>query len=133
MDVSPTSSMFSSSRVLETVRLKTSRCSYIRNFVLSCIFEMVLENPCYEILISTYMGVSLNGGTPKSSILVGFSIINHPFWGTTIFGNTHIGPGEPPLFRDRNLHRQTKIGDRLGVPTKNMWIDHKTKTTSLYL
>ena len=29
-------------------------------------------------------------GTPKSSILIGFSLINHPFWGTTIFGNTHI-------------------------------------------
>ena len=27
------------------------------------------------------MGVSLNGGTPKSSILMRFSIINHPFWG----------------------------------------------------
>ena len=27
------------------------------------------------------MGVSLNRGTPKSSILIGFSIINHPFWG----------------------------------------------------
>ena len=37
-----------------------------------------------------YMGVSKNRGTPKSSILIGFSIINHPFWGTTIFGNTHI-------------------------------------------
>ena len=36
------------------------------------------------------MGVSENGGTPKSSILIGFSIINHPFWGTTIFGNTHM-------------------------------------------
>jgi len=35
-------------------------------------------------------GVSLNGGTPKSSILKGFSIINHPFWGTTIFGNTYM-------------------------------------------
>ena len=30
----------------------------------------------------SYMGVSKNGGTPKSSILIGFSIINHPFWGT---------------------------------------------------
>ena len=29
-------------------------------------------------------------GTPKSSILIGFSIINHPFWGTPIFGNTHM-------------------------------------------
>ena len=27
------------------------------------------------------MGVSKNNGTPKSSILIGFSIINHPFWG----------------------------------------------------
>ena len=26
------------------------------------------------------MGVSKNKGTPKSSILIGFSIINHPFW-----------------------------------------------------
>ena len=37
-----------------------------------------------------YMGVSKNRGTPKSSILIGFSIINHPFWGTPSFGNTHI-------------------------------------------
>ena len=37
-----------------------------------------------------YVGVSKNNGTPISSILIGFSIINHPFWGTTIFGNTHI-------------------------------------------
>ena len=38
------------------------------------------------------MGVSKNNGTPKSSILIGFSIINRPFWGTPIFdifGNTH--------------------------------------------
>ena len=36
------------------------------------------------------MDVSENSDTPKSSILIGFSIINHPFWGTPIFGNTHI-------------------------------------------
>ena len=36
------------------------------------------------------MGVSKNHGIPKSSILIGFSIINHPFWGTPIFGNTQI-------------------------------------------
>ena len=28
------------------------------------------------------MGVYKKNGTPKSSILIGFSIINHPFWGT---------------------------------------------------
>ena len=37
-----------------------------------------------------YMGVSKNRGTPKSSILKRFSIINHPFWGTPIFGNIHM-------------------------------------------
>ena len=36
------------------------------------------------------MDVSKNSGTPKSAILIGFSIIHHPFWGTPIFGNTHI-------------------------------------------
>ncbi len=37
------------------------------------------------------MVVSKNrGGPPKSSILIGFSLINHPFWGTPIFGNTQI-------------------------------------------
>ena len=36
------------------------------------------------------MGVSENGGTPKSSNLIGISIINHPFWGTPVFGNTHM-------------------------------------------
>ena len=34
------------------------------------------------------MDVSKNGGTPKSSILIGVSIINQ---GTPIFGNTQIG------------------------------------------
>ena len=34
------------------------------------------------------MDVSKNRGTPKSSILIGFSIINHPFWGHTLFLET---------------------------------------------
>ena len=35
--------------------------------------------------------VSWNRGTPKSSMWMGFSdsIINHPFWGTPIYGNLH--------------------------------------------
>ena len=39
----------------------------------------------YLICLSIYIGVSENSGTPKSSILMGFSIINHPFWGTPYF------------------------------------------------
>ena len=34
--------------------------------------------------LEAQMGVSINGGTPKSSIFVGFSLINHPFWDTTM-------------------------------------------------
>ena len=40
-------------------------------------------------MLMDYQDVSENGGTSKSSNLIGFSIINHPFWGTLIFGNTH--------------------------------------------
>ena len=32
------------------------------------------------------MGVSKNRVPPNHPILIGFSIINHPLWGTTIFG-----------------------------------------------
>ena len=31
-----------------------------------------------------------NRGTPKSSILIGFSTIKHPFSDTPIFGNAHM-------------------------------------------
>ena len=48
-----------------------------------------MANKTY-LCLYIYMGVSKNNGTPKSSILIGRSIINHPFWGTTIFGNSHI-------------------------------------------
>ena len=37
------------------------------------------------------MGVSENSGTLKSSIFMVIFIINHPFWGTSIFGNTRMG------------------------------------------
>ena len=37
-----------------------------------------------------YMEVSWNRGTPKSSILMGFSLRNHPFWGSPIYGTPHI-------------------------------------------
>ena len=42
------------------------------------------------LFVKFQLDVSENRGTPKSSMLIGFSIINHPFWGTPIFGNTHL-------------------------------------------
>ena len=53
-------------------------------------FQRLLFLGIYVKISGWYIGVSKNRGTPKSSILIGFSIINHPFWGTPIFGNTHI-------------------------------------------
>ena len=35
---------------------------------------------------------------PNHPFLIGFSIINHPFGGTTIFGNTHIVIGKVKIF-----------------------------------
>ena len=50
-------------------------------------YELVIEGvptSTIEVDVYIYMDVSENSGTPKSSILIGFSIINHPFWGTSI-------------------------------------------------
>ena len=41
-------------------------------------------------LVIWYMDVSKKNGTSKSYILIGFSIIHHPYWSTTILGNIHI-------------------------------------------
>ena len=54
--------------------------------VTSLFLYLVIENPEQN----TCGGFSENSGTPKSSIFIGFSIINHPFWGSPIFGNTHV-------------------------------------------
>ena len=46
-----------------------------------------------EAVDETDMQVSINGSTPKSSILVGFSFTNHPFWDTPISGKRpHVQP-----------------------------------------
>ena len=49
------------------------------------------------IEVNIQMGVSKNRGTPKSSILIGLSIINHPFWDTPIFGNIQISTKKQSL------------------------------------
>ena len=49
-----------------------------------CLYHGILHPPFYY-LHPSHMDVSKNSGTPKSSILIGFSIINHPFWGYPYF------------------------------------------------
>ena len=63
----------------------------------------------------SWVGVSKNHGTPKSSILIGFSIINHPFWGTPIFGNTQVLPlllgwWSHPLYYRETMEVETLLG-----------------------
>jgi len=73
------------------------------------------------------MDVSENSGTPNHPFLTGFSIINHPFWGTPIFGNTHTL--EAPQKRDRKVSCFSAVFHHL-VPTnhQNSWNKRKRHT-----
>ena len=68
------------------VYLSTKRRECSPNKSNTCNKNKMLD-PCHvgiygHILIQPYSTeVSTNGGTPKSTILLGFSIINQPFWG----------------------------------------------------
>ena len=69
-----------------------------------CMF-MVVYQPIRHIWVFPKIWVP-----PNPPILIGFSIINHPFWGTSIFGNTHIevrGAPIPP-------HKSEIPADRVG-------------------
>ena len=61
---------------------------------------------CSEFLGGLYMGVSKNVGTPKSSTLIGCSIINHPFW----FGNTQKLRWSRRCILDQTLISNTVVG-----------------------
>ena len=41
------------------------------------------------VCIYMYVEDSRNRVTPKSSILIGLSIIDHEFWGAPIYGHPH--------------------------------------------
>ena len=83
---------------------------------------------CFSYPLALFFNVETRGtfgclqnynGTPKSSILIGFSIINHPFWGTPSFfkhpfppvkkegqkKHVQVGYTPPPKF-DMELFRQ---------------------------
>ena len=75
-----------------------------------------------------YLGVSENRGTPKSSILIGFSIINHPFWGTTILGNPHLKKQQ--VWRDAEYFPQKMIRDQ-GTIVFVGWATNSLKGASL--
>ena len=49
------------------------------------ITNVLILDPLISIWVFPKIGVP-----PNHPILIGFSIINHPFWGTPIFGNTQF-------------------------------------------
>ena len=73
------------------------------------------------IFKNTDLGVSKNRGTPKSSILIRFSIINHPFWGTPIFGNTHLRNFLPIISTETSILFPTSLPPN---PEKIGSLDH---------
>ena len=83
------------------------------------------------------MGISINGGTPKSSIFISLSLVNHPLWGTPIYAKFphHWNPdptGTPrlggakvlPSSPRRNLARsmQTSIACVFNAYDTNIYI-----------
>ena len=68
------------------LQYKPCICMKYTCHVLAC-YPRQSQKRWHEPLINLnkYMGVSKNSATPKSSILIGSSIINHPFWGTPNF------------------------------------------------
>ena len=70
--------------------------------------EVATECAQLKASYSSIWGVpKMVGFPPKSSILIGFSITNHPFWGPPIFGNPHIPKkvGRPSFFCQKlSLH-----------------------------
>ena len=93
-----------------------------------------------SIKSNLYVEVSWNGGTPRPFILIGCSIINHPFGGTPISGNlmkppcmcsgTVIDEWVPlsafPLLSWSDLVRQLqpwRISCGLQILTKSSWPD----------
>ena len=84
---------------------------------------------------TVHLGVSKNNGIPKSSILIGFSIINHPFWGTPIFGNTNLqrsikndNPCGRHFFWDNVLHPPLEGDDGSEFPKCHWNMEPKQKT-----
>ena len=73
--------------------LTNPNCTALSPVKLQKVWSWILEDTNRRGGEELDVGVSKNNGIPKSSILIGFSRINHPFWGTTIFGNPHVADG----------------------------------------
>ena len=83
------------------------------------------ETPRFGVKINNTWVFPKNNATLKSSILIGFSIINHPFWGTPIFRNIHLSCHHLLTYSVRILSESTsgfpKAGLGLGRLLRRLW------------
>ena len=82
------------------------------------------------------MDVSENSGTPKSSILIGFSTINHPFWGTpnfwkhpnlpvnSLFKGRHVALSRHPTGGASKTSDRRSSRHRIVAVSKDSWKNH---------
>ena len=63
---------------------------------------------------------------PNHPFLIGFSIVNHPFWGTPIFGNTHIQHDKAPIWSE------FRVALRCSLPAWNGFIWHNGRMRICY-
>ena len=89
------------------------------------IFTFWRKSPCGF----SNMSVSKNSGTPNHPFLIGFSIINHPFWGTLIFGNPNIIQLVDGFNPVENISQNGNL-PLVGVKVKNIWNHHLVIQTS---
>ena len=82
---------------------------------------------------SMHLSVSENRGffPPKSSIFIGFSITNHPFWGTTIVGNPHLARKKLlfPFHSLKDLARSLAEASQKKAKQKMVWKRSKLQPT----
>ena len=75
---------------VDELHVKTRSHTLVQMMCLWYIYSFILQNYCTKIQLNIWEFPKIVGFPSKSSILIEFSIINHPFWGTTILGNPHV-------------------------------------------
>ena len=87
--------------------------------------KWIIISPRFGVKINNTWVFPKNNGTLKSSILIGVSIINHPFWGTPIFRNIHLSCHHLLTNSVRILSESTsgfpKAGLGLGRLLRRLW------------
>ena len=79
------------------------------------------------------MRVSLNRGTPISSSLMGFSIVNHRFWGSPIYGTPQMAMFVPQAATEIiEKVRQSRLGDACSLQAMPDQASSRTQACTIF-